>query len=186
VDIDRPLVTGEVVALDAVDELETRVGAAGVCRQSGEQPVLVRSQIDDLTTEPHGVLLGVDLEPPTVEAEDRHQGDLRALRSAQDGPDPCHELARAERLDEIVVGAGEKAGDALVLAGLRGEHEDGDVRSAADLAADGLPRDVRQHEIEHDQRRSHALSEGQALGAAAGDEDGEAVLLKIGADHVLD
>ena len=46
------------------------------------------------------------------------------LASPQDRPDPRHELARAERLDDVVVGAELEADDAVGLLAAGGEHDD--------------------------------------------------------------
>ena len=131
------------------------------------------------------MLHGVDLEAAAVEAQDLDQGRLHAAGTAQHGFDPGDELARAERLDQVVVGAQPEAVDALVLAGLGRQHEDGHVGAAADVAADLLAGHVGQHEVEHDEGRAHALGERQAVGAVAGDEHRVAVALEVGAHDLL-
>ena len=98
--------------------------------------MLVWRQIDLLAVSSHLVLDRVDREPALVEGDQLDKGHLDALGTAQHGPHAGDELAGAARLDEIVVGAGDEPGDALLLTRLGGEHEDGHVAAAADLTAD--------------------------------------------------
>src|SRR3954449_3106322 len=80
-----------------------------------------------------GVGAGGGAAPPAVEAQHR-LGDRAALAgTAQERADAGDELARAERLDEVVVGAEVEPADAVVLGGLRREHHDRDVRVAAQV-----------------------------------------------------
>jgi len=63
------------------------------------------------------------------------------------------QFARAERLDQIVVGPGHEAADALLLARLGREHHDRDgpgVRVTLESSADVETVDARQHEVEDD------------------------------------
>ena len=72
------------------------------------------------------------------------------------GLDAEHQLADAERLDDVVVRAELEADDAVDLLPLRGDHHDRDVLRrlvALERLADLEPGDVRQHEVEqHDVR----------------------------------
>ena len=76
----------------------------------------------------------------------------RARRTPQQRLDARHEHAGAIRLGNEVVGTHGHAHDLVDLGYARGEHDDGDLRDGAELAADELAvgagqRQVEQHEI---------------------------------------
>ena len=73
---------------------------------------------------------------------------MRAARTPRDGPDPRHELAQAERLDEVVVGSELEADDAVDLLAARRDDDDRHVAARPQLTADGEAVDVRQPEVE--------------------------------------
>ena len=84
------------------------------------------------------------------------RSDAARAEAAQDRADAQHELLRAERLREVVVGAEREAANAIRLFAARGEHEHRDVargRLRAKLLEHVVARGARQHEIEHDERR---------------------------------
>ena len=81
-----------------------------------------------------------------------------ASRPAEDRLDPEQELARAERLHDVVVGADLEADDAVDLLALRGEH---DHRQRAIVSPSRRSRrqtssagDVREHDVEQDEVRA--------------------------------
>ena len=74
-------------------------------------------------------------------------------RAAQMRPHARQQLAGAERLDEVVVGAGVERLDLVLLAGAGRQHEDGHVRPGAQVADQVDAVAVRQAEVEHDQVR---------------------------------
>jgi hypothetical protein len=100
----------------------------------------------------HGVPRGVDLEISESHLQ-RHVD-----RSACAGKELLHaehEFARAERLGNVVVGTDLEADNAIGLCGFRSEHDDRNRcgrRIAAKQAADIEPIDLREHEVEHDER----------------------------------
>ena len=59
------------------------------------------------------------------------------------------QLARAERLGEVVVGADRQADDEVGLGVAGGEHQDGDGSLALDLAAHVEAVEPGEHEVEH-------------------------------------
>jgi hypothetical protein len=77
-----------------------------------------------------------------------------AIRPAQMGVDARDQLLRAERLDDVVVGAEFEAADAIRFFAARGEHDDRRRRRAR-ILADGLAHEqtvhAGQHEVEQDQ-----------------------------------
>ena len=73
-----------------------------------------------------------------------------ALGAAQDRPQPRQQLARLERLGQIVVGAEFEPDDAVHGVAARGQHQDRRRRPRADAAADLEPVHVGQHQVEDD------------------------------------
>ena len=84
--------------------------------------------------------------PPPRRTSDRRAG---LLRPAQDGLDARDELARAERLGEVVVGAQLEPQELVQLVVARGEHHDGQRRGARGLAGHVEAVELRQPEVEH-------------------------------------
>ena len=74
-----------------------------------------------------------------------------ARRAAGHGADPRDELAQAEGLDDVVVGAQLEPDDAVDLLALRGDHDDRHVGAGAQLPADRETVDVRQPNVEQDE-----------------------------------
>ena len=80
--------------------------------------------------------------------------------------DPEHELLRAERLGDVIVGAEREAANAIDLFLARREHHDGDAAGrvvALQFFEDFEPRHAGQHEIEHDQRRVFTARDRQRV-----------------------
>src|SRR5690606_40503928 len=105
-----------------------------------------------------------DLPPPEIDAEvPAGQGlVLVSGRGATEkGADPGHELARAEGLGDIIVRAELEADDLVDLAGLRGEHKNGQVHLAAQVAADLKPVHCWGHEVQVHECRAFAARQGQ-------------------------
>ncbi len=99
---------------------------------------------------------------------ERPEGDLALGRrrtgsppiglAAQDGMDARDELARIERLRQVVVGTHLEPDDAVDLFALRGQHDDRDALArAAYPPADREAVLARQHQVEHDEVRGVAL-----------------------------
>ena len=74
-------------------------------------------------------------------------------RAAQDRLHAGNQLARVERLRQVVVGADLEADDLVDVLVSCGQHQDRNVGRLADATADLDPVDVGQHQVEHDQRR---------------------------------
>ena len=93
-----------------------------------------------------------------------------SLRAAEQGPDARHQLARAERLGDVVVGPQLEADDAVRLLGAGREHDDGQragLGGAAQRAADLEAVDAGQHEIEDHQVRHARPDRLERLAAVA-------------------
>ena len=94
-----------------------------------------------------------------------------AAGAAQDGFDAGDQFTRVERLGHIVVGPQFQPHDLVHAVVAGGEHDDGQVgrelagpHAAADLPAIHL----RQHQVEHHQRRGLAGDQVQRRGPVAG------------------
>ncbi len=100
--------------------------------------------------------------------------ETRGTRAAQQRADARDELAHAERLGQIVVGAAFEAEHFVGLLAARGQHEYRHVAVggvAADGAADGDAVEPREHQIEDHQIERLGAREAQPLVAIA-DRDG--------------
>ena len=62
-----------------------------------------------------------------------------------------HELARAKRLDQVIVGTELESDDAILDLALGRQHDDRHIGVVADGAAYALARHAGQHQIEDDQ-----------------------------------
>jgi hypothetical protein len=98
-------------------------------------------------------------------------------RTPQHALDPGEQLARAEGLGEIVVGAHLQSDDAVGLLAARGEHDDRHVRAAAQVAAQLQPVGARQHQVEDDQVGTRGLE--RAAHGLAVRRGGDAVALLV-------
>jgi hypothetical protein len=110
----------------------------------------------------------------TVDLQLRDLRDDRLLRlaSPQHRVHAQHELAHAERLDHVVVGAELEADDAVDLLSLGRDHDDGDVlgaRLSLESRADGGPGPIGEHQIEqHDVRHRVAREAKARFGGGGG------------------
>ena len=97
------------------------------------------------------------------------------LRPTQVRPHARHEFSRFKGLRYVVVGAKFEAQHGVRHVVARGQHDDWHFRFAPNLAAHIPSRHPRQHEVEHDQRRSFTAKRLQRRGPIAGDDDPKAV-----------
>jgi hypothetical protein len=88
------------------------------------------------------------------------------------------QLTQAERLREVVVGAKLQAQHPVDLGAPRGEHQDRDARLPADDPADLDPRQLGQHQVQHDELRALFPEPGERLAAVGGRDHPEAVSLE--------
>ena len=94
--------------------------------------------------------------------------------TAQHALDPCQQLARLERLGDVIVGAGLQPDDPVHGVARRSHHDDADA--AAPLAQPARQREpvfARQVDVKQHQRRSLALDEPMQRGAAIDGADPE-------------
>ena len=107
-------------------------------------------------------------------------------RAAQHALHARDELARVERLRQVVVGADLEPDDLVDVLVARGEHDDRHVGALADAAADLDPVHVGQVEVEDDQRRHLGGDRVQRPGARADRPHAVAGVLQVERDERRD
>ena len=135
--------------------LSRESGTRGCCTSTLSS---ANSPVVSATSSPFFVRLRVArFEPELAELDDLRVGARRARRrgrraAPQHRLDARDELARIERLREVVVGADFEPDDAVDVVAFRGEHDDRHVFvAAAQPPADRKPVLARQHEVEDHQ-----------------------------------
>ena len=128
-----------LAALREIDELVAVEHAIRVLEEDAQQPVLGAGERRD-----HAFAGDADADAPCRASSRRSAGAARssgcrfagqAARAAQDRLDARQQLARAERLGQVVVGAHLQADDAVGLLAARGEHDHRDLGLRAQVAA---------------------------------------------------
>ncbi len=107
-------------------------------------------------------------------ADHQHLAGQCRADAAHDRADPGNQLARGERLGDIVVRAGFQPAHAVVLCFARGEQDDGNVcgfLGAAQAAADLDAAGALDHPVEHDQIGHLFAGQQQRLVAIGGGDD---------------
>ena len=79
-----------------------------------------------------------------------------------------NQLAGAERLHYVVVGADLEPNDAVGLLPARAQHDDRDLRAAPQLPADVVARSVGQPDVEQHQLGAELLCQLEAVGSRRG------------------
>ncbi len=134
---------------------------------------LARRKLDDRTGACQPTPAGVELE--VAHGEDGARlalSWLRAQPAPELGPDPRQELAMAEWLGDVVVGAGVEPDDLVRLLPPRGQHDDRHGRAGAEPARYLDAVQVRQRHVEHDRVWRWARADrGQRLRAGHGQLD---------------
>ena len=101
------------------------------------------------------------------------------LRAPQHGANAREQLARRERLREVVVGAELEPADAIGLLVARRQHDDGHARPRSDLPAHIEAVHVGQADVEDDDAHRITLELGECIAAAARQHDVEAVAFEV-------
>ena len=94
------------------------------------------------------------------------------------GPDAGGQLAQAERLGDVVVGAELEADDLVELRVLGGEHDDGHARLGPDDPADLDPGELGEHEVEQDEVRALGPEADERLAPVGRGDDAVALRLE--------
>ena len=180
--VDGARVAGERVAPDALEQLVARQHEPAVVEQLPEQVELLRRELDLLAVDLHLAPAGVDLEL-AVGYLARLQLAALGDAAAQDRLDARDELARVERLRQVVVGADLEPDDLVHVFVARGEHQDRDVRALAHALADLDPVEIREHQVEDDQVRTLARERVESLLARPNRADAVAGVLQVERDE---
>ncbi len=99
----------------------------------------------------------------------------QAVGAAQHRPHPRQQLARVERLHDVVVGAHLEADHPVGVLGHRGQHDHRHLGGRAQVAAERQPVLARHHDVEHHEIDRAALEELARARRGLGAADAEAV-----------
>jgi hypothetical protein len=116
-------------------------------QEVGEQVEFDRCEVDLCLAESDLPGRRVELEPTM--AEDHAVGSIR--HPPEHGPDARHELARAERLGEVVVRPDRQPDHEIGLVVAGGEHDHRDPSLGLDPPAHFQPVEAGQHQVEDDE-----------------------------------
>ncbi len=113
-------------------------------------------------------------------------GDGGPVGASQQRVNARDELARAERLGHVVVGADRQPDEQVGLAVARGQHEHGQGTVALDLLADFDAVETGQHEVEHDEVGAEPLAQLHAARSVTRDLDLVTLAAQPGRDRGRD
>src|SRR5581483_11992149 len=180
----RARLAGVRVVPDVRHELLAREHAARMPREVIQQVELARRQLDAPARVLDRARARVDAQ--VREAQRLAVSLLARARAAQHRRDARGQLARAERLRDVVVRADAEADELVHLLAAGREHDHGDGRAGAQAAADFEAIDARQHHVEHHQVRRESLERLDRGEAVADGADVVAVTAQVAFDDVGD
>ena len=169
-DVDGARVAGERVAPDALQQLVSREHETVVVEQLPEEVELLGRELHVVPVDLHLAAAGVDEQLPVTDLRRLRLLPLRR-RAAEDRLHAGDELARVERLRQVVVGADLEPDDLVDVLVASRQHQDRNIGRMAQPPADLDPVDVRQHQVENDERRRLGLGQGERVTARRGDFD---------------
>src|SRR6478672_2762081 len=180
VDVDRLLVLVEsLVVAEQLQELAPGVDAAGSRGEMTEDLELRRREADPTVATLDAPPLEIDDEVAVPDHPAAGGVAEIAVRPAEQGPDPAHQLAQPERLRQVVVGAQLEADHLVDLVVAGGQDEDGRLRAGGPEPAQDLEAvHAREADVEHDEVRGLVDREIEALLAALRHRDLVALLLE--------
>src|SRR3954454_12843327 len=163
---------------DLVDEPLAGDDRAGAAHEQREQVELLAGRLDRRAGPRHGPRGRVEAD--VADLDRRVLVGRRGRRggrggAAQDGADAGGDLAGAERLDDVVVGAELEPDHSVGLLAAGGQHDDRHLRLAPDLAADVVAGPVGEHEVEQDEVGADGRRLLESGGGGAGDLEMEAL-----------
>ena len=150
-------------APDLLQQVLARVRRTRVREQEAQQVELTHGQGEHRTVAGRHVGGLVD-DQVAVDQPLRRRG---GAGTTQHGVDPQDQLARAERLADVVVRAGLETHHPVGLLPQRGQHDHGHVAAGPQPTADLQAVDAGQHQVEHDQVGggvAHHAQRGLAVG----------------------
>src|SRR3954453_1610337 len=178
VDVERLRGAEPVDVPHLVDEPLARDDRAGAAHEQREQVELLGGRLDGRAGPRHRAGRGIEADVADLDRRVLVGGRGRRGRrggAAQHGADAGGDLAGAERLDDVVVGAELEADHAVGLLAPGGQHDDRHLRVAPDLAGDVVARAVGEHEVEQDEVRADGRRLLERGGGGAGHLEMEAL-----------
>ena len=141
-----------------------------------EQPEFLRRQVDVLAADTHAAACWIDVQTVhlhrAIAGGGRFGLQLRSARTAQQRAHPRHQLANAERLRQVIIGAALEAKHLIALLTASREHQDWHVlvgSLAPDRATDRDAIDAREHQVENDEvERARVGADERGLAVAHG------------------
>ena len=163
----------------------------GCVARTQQQPELLRGEIDVLALDAHAPARRIDVQAMNLEralAGGRGLGlQLRSPRPPQQRARAGHQLANAERLGEVIVGAAFEAEHLVALFATRRQHQDRHIlvrALAPHRAADRNAIDARQHQVENDQIEGLGTGADERLLAVGHRLDLEALEAEVELDQL--
>ena len=172
-------------APDLAQQLRAGDDLPGVADQRVEQAVLERRQLHGLAAHRHLVAVAVDAKFAAVEHALGRFAD-RAVAVAHGDADARQQLARAERLGQVVVGARVERPHLVAFLVARRDDEDRAREPGAQLADDVDAVEVGQAEVEDDEVRPAALGDRERFGRRGRLDDAVAVDAQRDAQEAAD
>src|SRR4051794_10388149 len=160
---------------DLVDEPLPCDDGAGAAHEQREQVELLAGRLDRCAGPRHGPRGRVEADVADLDRRVLVGRRGRRGGATQHGADAGRDLAGAERLDDVVVGAELEPDHAVGLLAAGGQHDDRHLRLAPDLAADVVARAVGEHEVEQDEVGADGRRLLESGGGGAGDLEMEAL-----------
>src|SRR5688572_10033570 len=149
-DVHGALLHEDAIAPHLVEQLRAAVDAFGMRHEEVQHAELDVAQLNFLPVAGDETRGGVEHDPGQL---DGLVGEL-GLAAPDDRPDPRQQLAREERLGDVVVDSRLQTHDAVLLAHAAGQHDDRDARGArigAQAPREQHARRLRQHPVQHHQ-----------------------------------
>ena len=174
-DVDGARLSRVCEAPDVLEELVAGQHGARLPAERLEQLELLRPEGDRLSVDDHLVSLRIERQVPDLERPPA----AAAGRPAHHRVHARHELARVERLHQVVIEAGVEPRDLLDVLGARGERDDRRVVRAPQLGEEIQAVRVGQPEVEHHARRRASREGLTRLGRGRAVLDHEAGVLEV-------
>ena len=121
-DVDRAVERSDGFAPYRVEQLLAGEAPARALRQREQQVELIGGHRARLAVDPHHAPAAIQLEAP--EAKRCRTARGRQRRPPQDRPQPGQQLARLERLGQVVIGAKLQTDNAIKRVALCRQHQD--------------------------------------------------------------
>ncbi len=143
--VDGALVDRDVAAAGEIHERAARDHATGSPHQHEQEIDLEPGELDGLAVDPRLAAGRVDGDARRAQLV----GDRGRVGAAQHRAQPGEQLARRERLGDVIVGTELEPDHAIGLVAARGQHDDGHaVAGVADLAENRKAVEAGHHHVE--------------------------------------